>query len=250
MRVALAPSYDIGLRAGRVLLADERVEALGTLGTGVRSPDARVTKIDDLFGWDVLVSDAAIDDPRILAAIDQHVPIITPHPLREIRKASRMAPVVAAASIGSGLPAALAVLLMERFDVVESVVAAITVPAKRTRQDRSVMFPDPVGVRWCEMVPTPVSSPAGLIFAHAPYDGELTAISVRAEGFVGTHHESALDAVVDDPLFCGAIALAGAAIMLIDGPVVDRQIEVQTRATDYLKACVAAGLGVASFSAA
>ena len=197
-----------------------------------------------------MVSDAPFDDPRILSALRHDIPIVTPYTLSEISSSVGSSPVVAAASAKAGLPASLAELLILRFDSIRSISAAITVESKRIRRGQPVSFPDPVGALWSERVPSPVSTPKGLSFAHSPYDGSLAAISVRAEGDVGGSSHSVMTGVVDDPIFMGAIALAAAALMLPDNDPVDGPIEVQQRAAAYIEACEEAGLGIATFSAA
>ena len=250
MRVALAPAETIGLRAGRVLLADRRVQAIGAYGTDVQSRDQRVTTIKSPQGWDLLVSDAPFDDPRILSALRHGIPIVTPYTLSEISSSVGSSSVVAAASAQAGIPASLAELLLLRFDSIRSISAAITIESKRLRRGQPAAFPQPVGALWSERVPSPVSTPQGLSFFHSPYDGSLAAVSVRAEGEAAGSSHSVMTGVVDDPVFMGAIALAAAALMLVGSDPVDRPFEVQQRAADYIEACEEAGLGVATFSAA
>jgi hypothetical protein len=247
MRIALAPAAATGLRSGRVLLADQRVTALGALRADVHSQDARVESIESLGGWDLLVSDAPIDDDRVIDAARAGIPLVTPFNLDDLHTDQ---PAVVSASRESGIPAALAVLAMDRLDTVASVTAAITVPAKGIRRGRTAVFPEPISARWSETVPSPVATPEGLVFLHAPYDGPLTGISVRASGDLDGRRCTVVHGVVDDPLFLGAIALAAAGLMLLDGDPIEGPTEVQTRAAAYLAACRTAGLAVASFNAA
>ena len=246
LRLALAPHGPIGLRAGRAVLADRRLTALGVLGSDAHSRDPRVQTINSLEGWNAVLTDADSSDERILEAIRLQVPVITSQPLIDFGDSGATA-TIAAAGGTSGIPAALAIVLMENFDTVRSIKAAITVDQRKVRRDQSALFPDPIGALWCETAPSPVNSPSGLIFSHAPYDGSLRGISVQAEGTIDGRGSMATSGIVEDPLFLDAVALAGAAIMLLDGDAPHERFEVQRHAADYLAACRAVGLGVASF---
>ena len=213
MRIALAPSGPTGLRAGRVLLADRRVTAVGAFGTEVHSQDSRVQSIDSLDGWDMVVSDAAPDDERISAAITAGILLATPHTAPELSEIRENSPILTGASPASGLPAALAISAMSRLDRVENVSAAVTVPARRVPHQNAVSYPDPIGPLWSESTPAPSPTLRDLLFYHSPYDGPLAGITARAEGEVAGAPKIISYGIVDDPLFLGAIALAAAALM-------------------------------------
>lgn len=246
LRLALAPHGPVGLRAGRAVLADRRVTALGVLGAQAHSGDSRVRTIDSLDGWDAVLTDAVSNDDRVLEALRLQVPIITTQSLSDFGDSGDTS-VVAAATGSSGIPASLAVLLMEGFDTVRSIKAAVTVPEGKVRRDQSALFPDPIGALWCEVVQSPVASPNGLVFSHAPYDGSLQGVSVQAEGTIEGRGSLATSGVAEDPLFLDGVALAGAAIMLLDGDAREGRFEVQQYAGAYVIACRSIGLGVASF---
>ena len=249
MRIALAPSGPTGLRAGRVLLADRRVTAVGAFGTEVHSQDSRVRSIESLAGWDMLVSDAAPDDERISEAVDARILLVTPRTTADLPDVLENSPMLTGASPASGLPAALAVSAFSRLDVVEKVSAAVTVPARRVPHQNAMSYPDPIGPLWSESAPSPSPTVRDLLFYHSPYDGSLAGVTARAEGEVAGAPKILSYGIVDDPLFLGAIALAAAALMILDGSLPDGCIGVETEAHRYLEACTAAGMGVASFSA-
>jgi hypothetical protein len=248
MRIALAPSGQIGLRAGRVLLADGRVSAVGALGTDVHSRDPRVEPIDSPEGWDLLVSDAPADDARLAAAIAAGVPIISS--LSDPQAFPDAAHFVLGASIERGLPASLAVLAMDQLDVVTGVTTAITTSGKPLARGTAVSFPGSIGPLWAEVSASPASWPKDWRFLNAPYDGALAGVSVSVEGDVDGSSRVISQAIVDDPRFLGAIALAAAALMLIGESRPEGGNEVQRFAERYIEACTVAGMGVASFNPA
>ncbi len=233
-----------------MLLADARVGSLGVFGTQFQSQDSRVQSIDSLDGWDVVVSDAAPEDELVGEAIRAGIPLISPHTAEKLSEVAGMAPTVAAASPRSGLPASLAIEAMGRLDAVTSVSAAITVPAKRIPHRFAMSFPTPIGGLWSERTAAPVSIPNDPAFFEAPYDGPLFGITVRAEGTIAGESATVVRGIVDDPDYLGAIALAGAALMLIGGELPEGGTEVQHAADRYLEACISAGMGVASFNPA
>ena len=248
MRIALAPSGQVGLRAGRVVLADGRVTALGALGTEITSRDPRVETIDSPEGWDMLVSDASPDDARLAAAIAAGLPIISS--LGDPQAFPAASHFVSGASVERGLPASLAVLAMNQLDVVAGVSTAITTEGRPLARGTAVSFPGSIGPLWAEVSALPASWPKDWQFLTAPYSGALTGVSVRVEGEAAGSPRVVSRAVVDDPLFLGAIALAAAALMLIDETLPQGGNEVHQYAEHYIEACTAAGMGVASFSPA
>jgi len=248
MRIALAPSGPTGLRAGRVLLADRRVTAVGAFGTEVGFQDSRVRSIESLDGWDVLVSDAAPDDERIREAVGAGTLLVTTHTATELSGIRERSPMLTGASPASGLPVALVISAMSRLDRVENVSAAVTVPARRVPHQNAMSYPDPIGPLWSESAPSPSPTVRDLLFYHSPYDGSLAGVTARAEGEVAGALKILSYGIVDDSLFLGAIALAAAALMILDGSPPDGCIGVETEAHRYLEACTAAGMGVASFS--
>ncbi len=250
MRIALAAVGSIGLRAGRVLLADSRVTELGSLGREVRSNDRRVRAVDSAEGFDLLVSNALLDDPRVVEAVGHRVPLVTPHPLAQAAALPGDAPSVAACSPHTGLPAALASIAAGRLDRVDALTATVTAEPGRVRRRRVAAFPAPIGSLWCEPIPTPVAYPKDLTFCRAPYDGPLLGISVRAEGTKSGRPHADVTGIVDDPDYLAAIALAAAALMLIDAGTPEGRFEVQRRAAEYLDACTRAGVGIAEFTPA
>ncbi|HSR45549.1 MAG TPA: hypothetical protein VLT15_10040 [Acidimicrobiia bacterium] len=248
MRIALAASGSLGLRSGRVLLADARIGSLGVLGRQFQSQDSRVVSIDSLDGWDLVVSDASPGEAPFEEALRTGIPLISPHTAEELAEVAGSAPMLAAASPRSGLPAALVIEAMGRLDAVTAASVAITVPARRIPHRFAVSFPTPVGGLWSERTDAPVSIPNVPHFFEAPYDGPLFGITVSAEGTIAGESATVVRGIVDDPEFLAAIALAGAALMLIDGALPDGTTEVQDEAACYLEACAGAGMGVASFN--
>ncbi len=248
MRVALGAVGSVGLRAGRVLLSDRRITELGSLSREVRSSDPRVRAIDSADGFDLLVSNAALDEQRVRDAVAAGVPLVTPHPFAQVARVAGKAPFMAACAPDSGLPAALASLALEQLDRVVDVTAAVTAAPRRIRSRRSACFPDPVGTLWCERVPQPVAHPTAMTFLHAPFDGPLSGISVTAYGEVDGRPRTVAIGIVDDPDYLAAIALAGAALMVVDqGSGLIEQLEVSERAGSYVAACTRAGMGTAAF---
>ena len=91
MRIALHVVGEVGRRAGRILLAERALTALGLYGQeGGPTEERRTMAIKDLVGFDLLVTDA-IEDASAFAtrAADEGIPCVL-----SVEKVSRGSPTV------------------------------------------------------------------------------------------------------------------------------------------------------------
>ncbi len=224
MKAALAPGGELIRRAGRVLLADSRIELLG-----VRHPqgdDPRLATADDLGLFDVVVAEE-LGTPETQEAWDRQIPIVT---AAELVTPDPHSLVTHGADL-SGLAGALGELARMRAGA-DHVQVAWTAPGRPLRSGTQVVFPQPIGALRCSRTGNT---------AVAPHDSEFAAILVAATGPKGT----VTHGVVDRQGFLDAICLAAAVFARAKGP----GGPASRLGAGYVEEALAAGLSVASKAA-
>ena len=249
MRLALHPTGETGHRAGRILLAEPGLEALGIYGH--RSPAAeerRATAITSLAGFAVLASDDAVA-PLDLAAIAVEDGLscalaadVAPGPDLAARFAARGLSLLVAASL-PGLAEALA----HRVEAGSSgaLLLAWTRQGKPGPREVAVPFPAPVGARWGTRLPPRPGDPPGETRVEVPLEGAWAGALARVTSGKKRKRAERLVAVADDRLHLEAIALAAGALLLAGGGVPPGAWRPRTVGAGYLAACLGVGLEVA-----
>lgn len=239
MRIALHPTSEVGIRAGRLLLGEQQLETLGILDRPIDSREERLSRISSVDGFDVAVT----DDPEISiapAAIAAGVPLVVWVDADHLSTSGATAAVMTGANLSTGIARALAA--RESASQPTEILIAWTEPGKSLRSGEPVTFPDPVGARWgkvrsrqgvtTEMV-VPVPEEWAGVVVHASVDGATRILGIAD---VASHLE--------------ALALAAGAMMLADGAQAPGLLRPEEVAEGYVLAALRAGLDIASFTKA
>ena len=251
MRLALHPTGETGRRAGRILLAEPGLEALGIYGRrSAATEERRATAITDLAGFTVLASDDATA-PFDLAAIAVADGLscvlaadVTPDPALAGRFAAIGRSLLVAASL-PGLAEALAHRAFGRGPGPDTLLVAWTREGKTERRDVAVPFPAPVGARWGTRLPPHPQDAATTTRAEVPVAGPWAGALARVTVGTGRKRQERLVAVADDRLHLEAIALAAGALVLARGAAPPGACRPGAVAAAYLQACLGVGLEVA-----
>lgn len=208
MRIALRQTTEIGLRAGRILLGERSLSALGLLdsplGTGA---DRRVKHIDDLVGHDVFVTDAVDDiEHDLRLASDAGIPCVT-----SVELSDPGPDTIAGANLRSGLALALADHESRRAGLPLEVSVAWTTTGQELRRGTPIAFPEPVGSLWARRIKSPLERSF-----VAPTTGEWAGISVQVTSGTDDGVSTRMVGVADLAIHLDAIALAAAAAIAAD----------------------------------
>jgi hypothetical protein len=251
VRLALHPTGEIGHRAGRILLAESDLEALGIYGhRGTGTEERRATAITSLAGYAVLASDDAVAplDLAAIAVADGLSCVLAadtdPPPDLAERFAARGLTLLVAASL-PGLAEALAGRAVAEASLPGALLLAWTRPGKPGRRDVVVPFPDPVGARWGARLPARPGDLGGTTRAVVPLDGPWAGALARLTAGTGRRRTERLVAVADDRRHLEAIALAAGALLLARGATAPGACRPGGVAAEYLTACLGVGLEVA-----
>ena len=249
MRLALHPTGETGHRAGRILLAEPGLEALGIYGH--RSPAAeerRATAITTLAGFSVLASDDAVA-PLDLAAIAVEDGLscvlaadVAPGPELAARFAARGLSLL----VGASLPG-LAEALAHRAEAggPGALLLAWTRPGRPGPREVAVPFPAPLGACWGSRLPPRPGDRPDDARVEVPREGPWAGALARVTSGKGRRREERLVAVADDRLHLEAIALAAGALLLAGGGVPPGAGRPRAVGAGYLAACLGVGLEVA-----
>lgn len=252
MRIALHAVGNAGSRAGRILLAERDLAALGLYGhKGSSVNDRRTIAIRELTGFDVLATDdeGAADAFAGIAADDGLSCVLTAEsvdPTVAERFTQTGTTLLVGANLASGIAESLAAHEMARVDRVHRTTLAWTVPGKPLRRGEAVAFPEPVGARWGRK--TTDRGEEGPTRIEVPIGGEWGAASAEVHGTVGEEPVTRLVGVADHADHLSGIALAAAAIAVARGAYGPGPHRPADSAPAYLEAALRIGLGVAAFT--
>jgi hypothetical protein len=256
MRIALHAAGEIGTRAGRILLAEPSLTALGLYGQEGATEDRRTTVVRRLTGFDAFVTDADTDVRSFVAIAAEeglHC-IVTSTPRLDRRIGDRFAAagrtLLVGASVASGIAETLAVHELARTNDDREITIAWTEPGRAERRGIAVPFPDPVGPRWARRTGRrPRRSSARRttrMVAHLP--DPWAAALVRVTGVSDGRTVDHIVGVADHRQHLEAIALAAGALTAAEGtypPGIHRPAD---RAEAYLSAALEVGMGVATYT--
>jgi hypothetical protein len=253
MRIALHSSGDIGARAGRMLLAERSLTALGLYGhQGQVAADRKVMAIREPTGFEVL----ATDDPEIASglagiAVDDGLSCVvtasTVDDGLDARFRDAGVTLLVGADLAHGLAAALAAHELARPEHVGSTTVAWTVPGKPRRRGIAVPFPEPVGPRWGRAAP-PATSRTGVRGVEVPIGGEWAAATVTVTGSDDGARVQRVIGLADHADHVAAIALAAGIIAVAEGGYEPGLRRPDDDAEAYLAAALRIGLAVAAFN--
>jgi hypothetical protein len=251
VRIALHQTTEVGLRAARIVLAERELEELALLDRDPRStPDLRVTRTDDLEGYDVLVTDSLDEvDELVDRALDAGVSLCLWNEFEagelDGEFIARMASLIVGANLASGIAPCLAAHEVTRSGHVMDASIAWTEPGAPLRRGEGVPFPDPVGARWAKR--RTIGSRQVLI---APVLGEWAGAVARVTSASDSGVVTRVVGVADLAPHLEALALAAGAITAARGAYPIGVTMPEEAAEAYLTAALAAGLDVASYELA
>jgi len=252
MRLALHPTTEIGHRAGRILLGEPDLEALGIYGHRSRdTEDRRSMAITDLAGFALLISDDATAPLDLAAiAVEDGLSCVLaadadpPSVLAD--RFARQGLILLLNASPAGLAGALRFHEAVGAETKQEVLVAWTTEGKPLRRGEAVPFPDPLGARWGRRLPGAPGRDPAVVHIEVPVEGPWGGALARVAGRKGIHR---LVAVADDRHHLAALALAAGALLLArggPGPGVFRPADA---AAAYLQAAGHLGLELAGFEA-
>jgi len=261
LRIAVHASVEAGARAARILLGERDLIELGTFRCSLQNPDdARVRRVEDLSGFDVLVSDAT-DDPLELAevALDHGISCVLWTDLWDHRDAAEEyglrfddagTSLVIGASLGPGIATALASHEVARLDNVFELTVGWTVPGKPLRKGAALPFPGPVGPLWGRAVEaSTIPDPVPTQRYDAPVNGEWAGAMARVTGAHDNGVARRVVGVADHAGHLEGLAIAAAAVTAAAGAYASG-LQWPAAVDEYLDRALAAGLTVAHYTLA
>lgn len=249
MRLALHPTSETGHRAGRILLGERDLGALGIYGHRSReTEDRRSTAITDLAGFALLGSDDSLAplDLAVLAAEDGLSCVlaadVTPPADLVNRFAAAGLTLLVAASL-PGLAEVLAAHPALGTGPTDAEVVAWTVAGRGATKGEAIPFPDPLGARWGRGLPARPGDPPARRRFEAPVDGPWAGALARVSR-AGTDR---LVAVADEGPHLAGICLAAGMLAMARGLGHVGACRPADLAVVFLREAVAVGLAVAGF---
>lgn len=234
------------MRAGRVLLAERSLTALGLVGRHPTEPDSRLEAVEVLATYDALLTDA-VDDvaAQVQGALDAGISCVTWVDGDDLEdrfgdkfEAAGLSLLVGC-NLGSGIAPALTAHEVATTENVLDVTMAWTEPGTPRRKGEPIPFPEPVGPRWAESRRSPFADRTYV--AHV--SGEWAAATVRITGATDGGVVTRIVGVADLAVHLEAIALATGAMVVEDYPPgLHHPVD---QADHYLTRALEAGLDVA-----
>jgi hypothetical protein len=255
MRIALHAVGEAGRRAGRILLAERDLTALGLYRQEGGAEERRTIRVDSLEGFDVLVSDTPDPAPLAREAAAAGISAVFPAPFRVDRRLlSRFLDAGSTLLVGAGLSTGIAETLasheMARTDAESEIAIAWTIPGRPLRRGAAVPFPDPVGARWASRVGrAPRRRPRGVTITRwaAPVRGTWAGALARVTGVRSGDRVERVVGVADQAAHLDAIALAAGAVVTAGSAFPPGLHRPPAAALAYLGAAMRIGLGVAAY---
>lgn len=239
MRIALHPSSEVGIRAGRLLLGEHALETLGVLDHPVDGRDPRVERINTIEGFDVVVTD---DQELTVArkAIASGIPLVVWVDGDELETRDAAAPVMTGANLASGITRAVAA--RESALGASTTLVAWTEPGKPLRTGEPVTFPDPVGARWGKVRSRTDSTTEVVVPVPEAWAGAVVRATID--------NTTRILGIADLASHLESLALAAGAVTLGTGTHPPGRLLPRDLPDAYLLAALRAGLDIASFTAA
>ena len=245
MRIALHHQSEVGIRAGRILLAERDVDAIGIFN-GPTEGDSRIELIADLAAYDLVITDAEDPTPLVAQAAAADVACVVwsdrvdPSP-----EGFAMNTLLIGANLATGIAPCLAAHEQAILPEVLGVTVAWTEPGRGIRGGEAVPFPEPVGARWAVERP----SQGEYRTLVAPITGEWAAAMARVTGSKDNGLVTKVVGVADLAPHLEGLALYAGAITAARGLYPLGRCIPTAAAEEYLLAALRAGLDVAAYTA-
>ena len=250
VRIAIEPTSEVGVRAGRILMAERDLEAIGVIGRSPGNGDDRLVEVEDLADFDVVVSDNSENPERIVEdALNARISCVLWIDGDDLveryqdRFTAELRTLLVGANLGSGIAPALAGHEQARSDEVLDLTLAWTEPGRPLRRGEAIPFPDPVGPRWA----APRAHSGRKRTFVAPVPGEWAAALARVTGSSGDGVHTRLVGVADLAPHLEALALAAGALAAAHGVFTAGAHRPADAADAYLTRALTAGLEVAAY---
>lgn len=242
MRVALHHTTDIGLRAGRILLAESGLRRLGVIDRRTHEADPRVRSIDSVDGYDVVLTDDEAPGPTVdrAAAAGIHCVVWADGTDLVDHDGFDGTTLLLGANLATGLALSLGSHESATLPDADTELVAWTEPGRSLRSGEAVPFPDPVGPRWGRVR----SEGSRTRKVAVPVDGSWAAILARVSDGTTTRTVGVSDLAVH----LEALALAAGSLAVATGAYPAGIARPADAAAAYLFAALGAGLDVASFT--
>lgn len=249
MRIALQNTSDIGIRAGRILLAEPELQVLGLLDRRVEEPDPRIRATETVDGYAVVMTDSTEYRPIVERAAEAGIHCVIwvdgddPDNLDYLEDLEGFegTTLLLGSNLANGLAPSLADHEAATLPGATTDLIAWTEPGKPLRSGEAIAFPDPVGARWGH-----VRSDNGTTRRVAvPVEGDWAATLARVSDDTTTR----IVGVSDHAQHLEAISFAAGAMAVASGAYDPGIARPSDAAADYLFAALGVGLDVASFSA-
>ncbi len=239
MRIALDHTSEIGVRAGRLLMGEEGLDLLGIVRRDVKDSDRRIRRIDDLEGFDAVVTDDP-DSAILDEAVSAGVPCVLWADTFDRQTDIGEIPLLLGANLVSGIGQSLASREADVAGPDAQILFAWTEPGKPLRHGEPLTFPEPVGSRWG----TRRRMTNRRLDVAATVPDEWAGVLVRSTADEGTRTLG----IADLATHLEAIALASGAVLAASGLVSPGTHRPDETADQYLVSALRIGLDIASFT--
>ena len=241
MRIALDHTSEIGVRAGRLLMGEASLDVLGIVRRDVKDKSRRIRRIDDLSGFDAVVTDDP-DSAILDEAVSAGVPCVLWADAFDRQTDIGDIPVLFGSNLVTGIGQSLATREADIAGTDAKILFAWTEPGKPGRHGEPLTFPEPVGSRWG----TRRRMTNRRLDVAATVPDEWAGIIVRST----TDTETRTLGIADLATHLEAIALASGAVLAASGLVPEGAHLPDETADQYLLSALRIGLDMASFTEA
>lgn len=220
-------------------MGEEDLDLLGVVRRDVKDRDPRIRRIDDLTGFDAVVTDdpdSAIFDEAISAG----VPCVLWADTFDRQTDTGENPVLFGSNLVTGIGQSLATREADTAGPDAQILFAWTEPGKALRHGEPVTFPEPVGARWG----TRRRMTNRRLDVAAPVPDEWAGVIVRST----TGEITRTLGVADLATHLEAVSLASGAVLAASGLVSSGTHLPNETADDYLLFALRIGLDIASFT--
>jgi hypothetical protein len=219
---------------------------------GVDDPGPRVRVVEEIDGYDVVVTDLHTPDELAGLCLAAGAALVTPVSWKDEpggRFGEAGLSLIVGANIETGIAAGLALQEAALMDTPLEVRVAWTVAGRPRRRGEPIPFPGPVGSLWAREVDpqgwTGTNIPVKAF--EAPVEGEWAAAMARVSGALDDGVQRTIVGVADHKGYLSAIALASAVVPAGQHAYGPGLNWASAAPTPYLDRALAAGLDVASF---
>lgn len=246
MRLALRATGEVATRAGRILLAERSLTALGLVDQRPTEKDPRLEYVEVLATYDALITDAVQPIDDIEMALNAGISCVVWVDAEEAHDeyhddfAAAGLRLITGCNLASGIAPALVTHEVATTDNVLETSIAWTEPGTPRRRGRAVPFPDPVGSRWAEECSTSLADRCYVARVNGEWAAAMAQVTGASEAGVVTR----IVGVSDLAVHLEALALAGGAIVVGDFP--SGSSHPADEAEIYLSRLLDAGLDVAA----